>query len=269
MSILLSEPTDAIMKLFEPLDHHLGAQAVSLGRIPGKVLVDDPANPMAAVTWIKHRVYLAGKPTAEFKIDVQRLLTDTIFPEARQAGRERYILYYTCNDWPEASQALLEGLEVAYEWRLYFEYRQAQVDWGQMIPPNMVMQQIDSRLLNSRGLIGRNQIVQALTAEGSSIEDALKRQFGLCLLHRRLIVARCLSEYNGDGRCEFGIITHPDYRRQGLATIVAAALADRAPLFGVSRIGWHCWEKNRASALLAQKVGFEQVIRYPVVTGHL
>jgi RimJ/RimL family protein N-acetyltransferase len=66
-----------------------------------------------------------------------------------------------------------------------------------------------------------------------------------------------------------GIVTHPEHRKQGLATIVACALVERAQFLGFERIGWHCWEKNRASSALAQKIGFEHNVRYPVFTGRI
>jgi GNAT superfamily N-acetyltransferase len=143
------------------------------------------------------------------------------------------------------------------------------VDWRPLLPEKMLLQQVDEWLLRSRGIIGRESIIQAFTAEHFSLDEALKHEFGYCLIQRRLILARCLTEYAGNGRCEFGIVTHPDHRKAGLGTIVAAALVECAQFLGINRIGWHCWEKNRASSSLAEKVGFELKVRYPVLTGKL
>jgi RimJ/RimL family protein N-acetyltransferase len=257
-----------VRAMFAPIDYHLGPQAVLAGNLPGVVLVDDPGYPRAALTWLKHRVYLAGQPGDGFINAVRELLHTRILPEARANRHERFLLYYAPSAEDQAA-ALLAGQEHTREWRLELEFAGLIVDWRQLLPEKLLLQQVDEWLLRSPGIIGKDAIIQAYTSEHPSLEDALQREFGYCLLRRRLIVARCLSEYAGEGRCEFGIMTHPDYRKQGLGTIVAAAMVERAQFLGFSRTGWHCWEKNRASSALAEKVGFVLKNRYPVLTGRM
>jgi GNAT superfamily N-acetyltransferase len=259
---------DAARPLFAPLEHHLGPQAILSGILPGSILVDDLDDPRAALTWLKHRVYLAGSPSIAFLESARRLLIENILPAASAAKRERYLLYFSPSSAEQAKE-LLSGLTFTQEWRLELEMRALQVDWRQLLPEKLLLQQIDADLLRSRGVIGKDSLIQALTAEHPSLQDALRHEFGYCLLRQRLIVARCLSEYAGNGRCEVGIVTHPEFRKQGLATIVACALVERAQFLGITRIGWHCWEKNRASSTLAQKIGFVLNLRYPVFTGKI
>ena len=254
--------------LFAPLDHHLGPQAILAKKLPGKVLVDNLTYPRAALTWMKHRIYLTGEPSPDFLAELRQLLKTNLLPEAQAAGRERFLLYYPAGA-DEQAKKLLEGIEHTQEWRLVLEMAELKVDWRQLLVEKMLLQQVDEWLLRSKGLIGRESIVHAYTAEHGSLEEALKQEFGYCLIQRRLIIARCLSEYAGDGRCEFGIVTHPDHRKKGLGTLVAAAMVERARFLGFPRIGWHCWEKNHASSALAEKVGFELKVRYPVLTGKL
>lgn len=268
MFILPSSSYELCRPLFAPLDHHLGPQIVINGSLPGTVLVDDLAAPRAALTWLKHRVYLAGAPDPAFLEMARQVLTETILPAAQAAKRERYLLYHVPAAAEQAAE-LLHGLGFTQEWRLQLEMRALKVDWRPLLPEKMLLQQVDAWLLRSPRMIGKDALIQALTAEHPSLEDALQREFGYCLIRRRLIIARCLSEYAGQGRCEFGIVTHPDYRKQGLATIVACALVERAQFLGFTRIGWHCWEKNRASSALALKIGFELNQRYPVLTGRI
>lgn len=254
--------------LFAPLDHHLGPQAIFAKRLPGTVMVDNLLYPRAALTWMKHRIYVTGEPGPEFINEARQFIQTSVLPEAQAAGRERFLLYYPqgADLW---ANALLEGIEITQEWRLELEMGELKVDWRQLLPEKMLLQQVDEWLLRSKGLIGREAIVQAYTAEHSSLQEALRQEFGYSLIQRRLIIGRCLSEYAGEGRCEFGIFTHPEHRKAGLGTILAAAMVERAQFLGITRIGWHCWEKNRASSALAEKVGFERKHRYPVLTGKL
>lgn len=257
-----------VRPLFTAFDHHLGPLAVLNGLLSGAILVDDPLQPRAALTWLKHRIYLAGTPDGSFLESARRLLHENILPAAQAARRERYLVYYPDSAAAQAA-ALLDGLEFTREWRLALELRELLVDWRPLLPPKMLLQRIDAGLLRQPGLVGKDSITLALTAEHPSLEDALRHEFGYCLIRRRLVLARCLSEYAGGQRCEIGIVTHPEFRRQGLATIAACATIEHALFRGITRIGWHCWEKNRASSALARKLGFQLQARYPVLTGRI
>jgi RimJ/RimL family protein N-acetyltransferase len=56
--------------------------------------------------------------------------------------------------------------------------------------------------------------------------------------------------------CEIGIHTAEDYRRQGLATLTAAATVDGCLARGLTAIGWHCDVDNLGSRGVAERVGF-------------
>jgi GNAT superfamily N-acetyltransferase len=93
---------------------------------------------------------------------------------------------------------------------------------------------------------------------------------GCCVIHGDELVAWCVSEYTcqpvpGDPlACEVGIYTREGYRRQGFATLVAAATVALCLAEGIERIGWHCWDANLGSAATARKVGFELADVQPV-----
>lgn len=268
---LTIEQFPAVHSLFTNLDHHLGALAVLAGEIPGRVLANDPAQPSAALICLKHRIYLAGSPDSEFCKEANHLLRTVILPGARAAGRKRFIIYPypSASDWEAQAGILLQGIEHTQEQRLYLEFENLVTDWRRLLPVGFVLSKIDAGLLANTHLAGVKEIIRTLTTDRPSLENALQNEFGVCLIHKRKVASRCISEYHHNGRCEFGIATHSEFQRQGLATIAVAAQVEYALFSGVQRIGWHCWEKNRASKALAEKIGFEQQTRYPVWTGQL
>jgi RimJ/RimL family protein N-acetyltransferase len=71
-----------------------------------------------------------------------------------------------------------------------------------------------------------------------------------------------MSEYNLGDRCEVGIETAPEYRRRGLATLVASAMLKHAADVGIKRVGWHCWADNAASVATAERLGLSRVAEY-------
>jgi RimJ/RimL family protein N-acetyltransferase len=81
----------------------------------------------------------------------------------------------------------------------------------------------------------------------------LEKGIGFCARHGTQIVAGCSSSMIGGGKLEIEIITHPDFRRRGLATAVAATMIDHCLANNLEP----CWDAaNEASVGLAEKLGF-------------
>lgn len=80
------------------------------------------------------------------------------------------------------------------------------------------------------------------------------------------IVSWCLVDCIVDDKMEIGVTTHPEYRRQGLATVAAAATVNRAISNGMRQIGWHCVDSNIGSYTVAEQVGFAHVKDYSSFT---
>ncbi len=66
-------------------------------------------------------------------------------------------------------------------------------------------------------------------------------------------VASCLPDLTIGKRCEIGVWVHPDYRRQGLATTLTAAVLNAAHDAGLASVSWHCHALNYGSAAIARK----------------
>ena len=75
-------------------------------------------------------------------------------------------------------------------------------------------------------------------------------------MHEQQVVSWSIADCVSGERCEIGIHTLPEYRRQGLATITAAAAVDFAFSHGFKVVGWHCDDDNVGSWKTAEKVGF-------------
>ena len=81
----------------------------------------------------------------------------------------------------------------------------------------------------------------------------LRRALGVGAFYGERLVAGCSTYGMGGGKLEIEIQTHPDFRRRGLATAVAAAYIGHCLDAGLEP----CWDAaNEASAGLAGKLGF-------------
>ena len=74
--------------------------------------------------------------------------------------------------------------------------------------------------------------------------------------------ALAFTSFRFDDELELGIETHPDARRQGLATAAAARMIEDLLAEGITPV-WSCRESNHGSVALATKLGFRPVRTLP------
>jgi RimJ/RimL family protein N-acetyltransferase len=251
--------------LFRGMDHHLATQALLAGILPGAVYVDNPAAPRSAVARVGYRFFLVGfEGNDAFNEGLRRLFLETIYPQARAAGRVEFVLYYERDRWEREIERILEGKFPMQDARHYYVFRELQHDWQARIPPGFALRPVDRALLEGERLGNIDPLVEEVLSEGASVEHYLAHRFGFCVASRDEIAGWCLSENNWEDRCEVGIGTFEGYRRQGIATITASALIEHALARGVTTVGWHCYASNEASIATARTVGFEKVLEYLV-----
>lgn len=266
------EPSDydEARSLFQPMHHHLAVTAIVEGSVPTQIYVDHPTHPRAALTWNHCRFYLVGEPNNEqFNQAIRQLFTETIYPQALQAGEDLFVLYYEPGGWePKIDVILKDKFPIRVE-RQFYTREALKNDWRARLPKGFSLKLVDRALLDDGRLKNLAYLTAEMCSERQSAEDFLEKSFGVCLVRDDEIVGWCLSEYNSADRCEVGIETRADYRRRGLATVMASTLVEQALSRGISQIGWHCYASNTASVATALKVGFEKQRDYPVYLAYL
>lgn len=251
--------------VFSPLDEHLAVNAIIESTVQGTIYANDRDYPSAALAWAGKRFFLAGNPKDESFVEHLRMLFgEVIYPRAQEAGALMFVLYYAPG-WERAIEHILEGKHPIRDRREYWEFRTLRHDWRTRLPPGCELRTVDRALFADAHLEHIEDLEEEICSEGGTVEEFLRHSFGICLVQDDAeIVSWCLSEYDSRDRCEVGVETAPGHRRQGLATIAASALVEKALAQGKRRIGWHCWASNVASGATARKVGFEKVADYSV-----
>jgi GNAT superfamily N-acetyltransferase len=100
-----------------------------------------------------------------------------------------------------------------------------------------------------------------------SLETALERGLGYCLLDGELVVAEAFAGPAVEGVLEMATITHQAYRRRGLATVVCARTILECERRG-DRTWWNTSLTNASSAALARKLGYRTERHYRVLAWH-
>ncbi len=258
---LLPEGFEKARRIFAPINYHLAIESIIRGLSRSKVFVDDPEAPRSAMTWFKHRVYLAGGSGNDpFNEALPSLITETY---RRETNSNAFVLCFEPN-WKGELDSILAGLRARRGLRHYYRLDASTRTWEAEPPEGFDLIPIDARLLEKTRLLRIDEVVEEMQSERLSVDDFLEKSFGYCVLHGDEIAGWCMSEYNVDNKCELGIAIVEGYRRRGLATLLGSAVIRHALGRGVNEIGWHCWGDNEPSVATALKLGFEKAAEYPV-----
>jgi RimJ/RimL family protein N-acetyltransferase len=130
-------------------------------------------------------------------------------------------------------------------------------DLRNRLPDGYAMRLID------RGLLERCEWRDDMAFYCGSLENFLRHDLGMCLMHGEEIIVEAYSSALGSTYAEMGAITHEPYRGRGLATIAVAYLIEALSERGYQAY-WSCDTDNPASAHVARKLGFRIEQSYEV-----
>ena len=245
-----------VRPLFQALKYHLSSAAVLDGNNPGRVFVDDPANPQTAFMFSPEGCYLAGNPDNDA---FNRALNHAIYTREVLGEKVNALSFvYHPESWEARLAALLDPRPPITMPRRHYVCREVKYDWWANLPHGFAVHRINEALLNQAGLKIPDHVPSWMKNNWGSTADFLERGFGFVAIHDDEVVSWSLADCVSGDACEIGIHTAEAFRRRGLATITVAAAVEYALSNGFAMVGWHCPEDNHGSIGTAEKVGFEK-----------
>ena len=250
--------------LFRELDRsHALVSALFEGCVNARLFVDDTTAPKSGVIVCNGRVLCAGDASqGEFIQEMEACFGNELIPAHKRQGNDAYLVYSSDNTWELKLQAMFGDRQIYHGTRQYYEITDFAPKSAPGLPPGFSLQLITPEFLCS-AISGLDAVRQEMCSERASVEDFLKRSFGLCPLYANEVAGWCMSEYNVGDRCEIGIATAEKHQRKGIATLVTQSFLAEAHRRGYTRVGWDCWTRNAASVATALKAGFTLVEEYP------
>jgi RimJ/RimL family protein N-acetyltransferase len=245
-----------VRPLFQALQFHLTSAAVLDGHCPGRVFVDDPADPRTAFMFSPEGCYLAGNPDNDA---FNGALNEAIFARGI-LGQEVRVLFFLCHpeSWHGQLAVVLDPRPPIEMPRRHYVCRELKYDWRANVPSGFAVHRIEEALLTRPGLRIPDHVSGWMANNWGSTANFLHKGFGFVTIHDEEVVSWSLADCVSGDACEIGIHTLPAYRRRGLGAVTAAAAVDYALSHGFSMVGWQCAEDNLGSIGTAEKVGFEK-----------
>lgn len=119
------------------------------------------------------------------------------------------------------------------------------------VPTGLRLERIDAKFLERCAWGGYK--VEVFGSGAAALQHGL----GYCLLDGEQVVSEAFAGPLSRGTLEIGTITHADYQRRGLATIVCARTILECERLGY-QTWWNCAKQNLGSAATARKLGYRR-----------
>lgn len=271
MQPLSIDGASKIAPLFRRLiDSQPMCAAVLEGIYPGRVYIDNPAQPRSALltTYIESEAhgawcFLAGEPANH---GFNQSLNSAIF--SRQIiARNTPILFFTCDpgDWGGQMDAVVAPRPPIWIPRYHFVGQRVGIDWRAALPPSFTVEPMNEDLRELPGLQIPEDVTTTLS-KWKAMTDPRFMDFGFAVLDRtrpQLTVAGWATvDFIAAGAGDLGFFTQPDYRRAGIGAIAASAALEYGFAIGLQRVNWTCDANNPGSVRTAEKLGLQRVEDY-------
>ncbi|MFC1961127.1 GNAT family N-acetyltransferase [Chloroflexota bacterium] len=230
---------------------------------PAWVFVDQKRKPGSALIWDKQdALLLAGYAECEeFNVAIGDTLVQRIIPDAQRRYVPEMTIYYASDAWEARLEVILQGRNAEKASRRYYAFTYPNTAGQKQMPLDCEMRRIDEVLLGNAELGNIAHVRGWVGSFWHSYRDFANTGIGYCLVKKDSIVSWCLSVFVSGSNREFGLATVPEERMQGHATLVAMACVKYCYENGLTP-HWHCWNDNRGSIAVAEKVGFEKPTIY-------
>jgi len=256
---------EKVRPLFKELEYNRITSAFIERTSPGRIYVDYVADPGTAFICTVEGYYLAGyENNNEFNTSLNKLIFEKIFVgDTLRKDETDIAIGFHPESWKDKMPIIFRGRIPLTTTRRHYVCTKLKVDdWKDHVPNGFQIQRIDEKLLKTPSLEIPEHVTYWMRTNWSFISDFTEKGFGFCTLHDKKIISWSLADCVSGNACEIGIHTHENYRRQGLATLTAAATVDYSLSSGFQYVGWHCDEYNLPSIKTAEKVGFKLERRY-------
>jgi RimJ/RimL family protein N-acetyltransferase len=265
MNELRKRDYERVRPLFEELKWNLITSAVIEGTSPGRVYVDLVQRPRTAFMCTVEGYYLAGYDSNDaFNVSLNKLIFEKLFGGDTVRKDETDIaIGFHPDSWRDKMPIIFHGRLPLVTARRHYVCSEVKLDhWKDQVPWGFQVQRVDEHMLQTPHLGIPEHLTDWMKTNWGSIGSFLHKGFAFCTLDDKQVVSWSVADCISGDACEIGIHTHENYRRQGLATITAAATVDYALSNGFQYVGWHCDEYNLPSIKTAERVGFKLERKY-------
>ncbi len=252
--------------LFQAFDYSLSIRAALTGNNPGRIFVDNVAQPQMALALTVEGYLLAGDDSDPAARDaVRQFLTESIFTGQVFVRLDSWMsLAVYPGAWEARLPELIPTHEAEKVQRYHYLCRKVRHDWRAHVPAEYTVHPLAPILRGELDVHIPEELCEEATIESlwGTTENFLAKGAGFGVVHGDQVVSWCKANCVAGDQIEVGIVTLSEHRRRGLAAVVAAATVEHCLSHGFKAVSWQCDYDNVGSCKTAEKVGFEKAHEY-------
>jgi RimJ/RimL family protein N-acetyltransferase len=247
-----------VRSLFTPLaEYQPMCTAVLDGIWPGQIWSDSLESPQSAmlITFLSGGgaawCFLVGKPK---NVGFNALLNQMLFDE-KVAGKEVGTFLLTCSpeNWRGQLETVGKPRQPAPMYRQHYVCRELTYNWRSNIPDGHTILPMKPDLLKHEKMQIPSQVKSTL-GEWLTIKDERFDDYGFVVVYENQVVAWATVDFVTSSSGDLGFETLPEFRRQGLGSLSAAAALEHGLKMGIA-VHWTCAIDNIGSQKTAKKLG--------------
>lgn len=242
--------------------HCTFAYAVTEGRQPGRIYVDNLLQPKACLIICRSGKYLVAGDTNNTAFN--EFLSDYLYN--RENHSNYFDLYSSSHEWIVKIDELL-GDNAAKLSRQLFSWDSSKLSsiskWSEMLSEDFKLQRMDAALFDKYA----REMDPSYYDLWETPDNFLSNGFGFCVLKDNEFVSVCNTYYVRQGVAEIDIVTKDEFRRQGYALAVCSEFIKYCVSNNIKPV-WDCDNGNENSKKLADKLGFNSVETYEMHWWH-
>ncbi|WP_018933407.1 GNAT family N-acetyltransferase [Gracilibacillus lacisalsi] len=247
-------------------DGHMEVEAVILGNNPGRIFVDNPESPDAALLWLGNNdgFFLLGNgKNVVFRKQLDHFIEKNISPEAKMQGLNDLEIIAHHPEWNPVIENIFKHRKLESWRQRVYQLSQAnyRADKEPIMDHQYQMMKIDKELHENNAIENMEFLHSNLSEFWTSSSRFFEIGIGYCMVYDHQIVSICFSGFVANKHQCINIETVEGHQGQKLAQKAAHLFVQEC--FEKNEIPyWDCMVENSPSVAVAEKLGFTKKFEY-------
>lgn len=265
LSKLSEDQYNRVRSLFYDLSFNLVIDSVLDGNTSGWVYADDSRRPRIGLLYNQRDALFISKRGHDNSenLDLKRTVHEEIIPDAR----ERFAPHLAIQIYPKVLastiNSLIGDLPVEKALRRYYVFDRPKLNWRNQLPGGYRLQAMERSLFERRDLSNLPAVSAWILSFWSTLERYQNRGIGYCMIKDDQVLSWCVSVYVSGNDHELDWAAFGGQQGQELGRLACAAAIEHCAKNNLNP-HWSCWNDDDLSIKIAENLGFENPVKYPV-----
>lgn len=257
-----------LKSVFQSPEMDLVFQSILQDYTPGETFINDLENPTIFMIWDRRNsLYFSGESIIKQDyIDAILFAKNKILAKIVSRENCNLKISYSSETWERMLRRILFEMNPKLRDRYFYQHLLNSIPEAKPLEKTIEILEISKDLLEKKQYKNSRYVIEEIKSMWGNIETFYEHGFGFCAVKNNEILCWCTMEYLSDSLvCGIGVETIHNAQNQGIASVVSTAFLKKC--FQKKIIPhWDCWKSNIPSIKLANKLGFDLMSKYQILS---